>query len=189
MADCRKIGGILLVIIVSYLCFEQITTLFHLLSLAQGNSNILKAYAIRNITIPKYPSTNQSNIIRDYNLSSLLSILNSQPNLFKSWDHSSNDELFSLKYSIFISSLLPWLLGNPPAPLSVPNNPFASKLDCSDPRYALVLSGKRLSKPRVIVDFVPFGYDIDKLEIRLLENFNYVDAFVIYESMMTQTGD
>jgi hypothetical protein len=192
MADYRKILCILTVLVAIYICFEQLN-IFYMLSPATngGDRGTARTSSARTVNIPtssKKYLLNQSTIIKDYNLSSLLRILNSQSDFFESWDHESNDALFSLKYSLFASSLLPWLVGTPPTPLLVPKNPMHMKLDCSDPRYGLVLSGKKLSTPRMIVDFIPFGYDIDKLEIRLLENFNNVDAFVIYESMMTQTG-
>ena len=44
------------------------------------------------------------------------------------------------------------------------------------------------AQPATIIDFVPFGYDVDLLEIRLLENYDAVDVFVIYETMFTQRG-
>jgi hypothetical protein len=34
----------------------------------------------------------------------------------------------------------------------------------------------------MIVDFVPFGYDVDKLLLRLLETWDSVDVYVIYET-------
>ena len=40
----------------------------------------------------------------------------------------------------------------------------------------------------MIVDLVPFGYDVDLLEIRFFETYEQVDVFVIYESTITQSG-
>ena len=39
-----------------------------------------------------------------------------------------------------------------------------------------------------LVDFVPVGYDLDLLEVRLLELYDVVDLFVLYESRVTQQG-
>ena len=62
------------------------------------------------------------------------------------------------------------------------------QLNCTQSKYANVFTGKSLNKGRLLVDFVPFGYDVDKLEIRLVEGYDYIDAFVIYEAPYTQTG-
>ena len=135
-------------------------------------------------------STNSRHLIRDNDLSCLVDILNSQQTFFKTWNINSSDEVFSMKYTLFLSSLLPWVVGEPPGELLVKENPFKLRnhLNCADPKYSQVLSGQKLTQSRVIVDFIPFGYDLDKLDIRLLENFESVDAFVIYESTLTQTG-
>ena len=39
-----------------------------------------------------------------------------------------------------------------------------------------------------VIDFVPFGYDLDLFEIRMLESYDVVDVFVVYESPFTQRG-
>ena len=61
-----------------------------------------------------------------------------------------------------------------------------STLDCQNPKYNGVLTGIQLKKKKYIVDFIPFGYDLQKLEVRMTESFDVVDAFVIYESTRTQ---
>ena len=58
-------------------------------------------------------------------------------------------------------------------------------MKCAAPLFAGVLTGAMLSEPRPIVDFVPFGVDVDALEIRLAETWSAVDLFVIYESPRT----
>ena len=139
-----------------------------------------------------YAKVNGSYIIKDYRLRSLIRILNDNSAFFKNFSQSSsaNNEEFSLHFSAFLAMLRPWLVGEPQIPLKMPQNQslYLNSLDCSNPRYKSALSGRRLSKPRFIVDFIPFGYDLDKLEIRLIENFFNVDIFVIFESQLTQTG-
>eukprot|EP01041_Mallomonas_annulata_P011970 gene11969-25073_t len=60
-------------------------------------------------------------------------------------------------------------------------------LDCKNPHYSGVLTGNSLSTPRIIVDFIPFGYEIDKFFLRMYETAPFVDAFVVYESSRTQS--
>lgn len=77
------------------------------------------------------------------------------------------------------------------APLTeerVASNPDPPRLNCSGKRYIRVLTGRQRSSPALIVDFVPFGYDLDLLEVRLHENFEHVSAFVVYEAEFTQRG-
>ena len=63
-------------------------------------------------------------------------------------------------------------------------------LNCSAEKYFNVFTGSRLRTKnlRPIIDFVPFGYDLDKLEMRLYEGYQHVEAYVIYEAPLTQTG-
>lgn len=89
-----------------------------------------------------------------------------------------------------IGALLPQLLAGPAAPLRVTAEPSHRRLlDCSDLRYAEVLSGQSRPDPAAIVDFVPVGYDLDLLELRLLENYEHVACFVLYEAVYTQRGE
>lgn len=80
------------------------------------------------------------------------------------------------------------LLAGPVAPLRVRRDPMPAVLDCTDPRYADVFTGARRRNPATIVDFVPIGYELDLLELRLLENYEHVDLFVVYEAELTQRG-
>lgn len=72
--------------------------------------------------------------------------------------------------------------------LRVQSDPHTQSLRCGDPRYAKVFNGRRRTEPALILDFIPFGYDIDLLEVRMLENYDHVDAFVVYEAEYTQRG-
>jgi hypothetical protein len=63
-----------------------------------------------------------------------------------------------------------------------------AQVDCAQPLFAAALNSSRLAKPRTIVDLVPFGYDIDKLEVRLIETYDLVDVFIVYESPVTLVG-
>ena len=137
---------------------------------------------------------NQSRGIRDGSLEYLTTLLNSRTKLFTTWHDNLNNPFHHANeddYVRFIRALTPWIL-SPPAypshpvyPLTLPPLP---PLHCGQPRYAHVLTGQPLAQPRIIVDFIPFGYDIDKLELRLYEYYDLVDAFVVYESPKTHGG-
>lgn len=115
-------------------------------------------------------------------LSYLASILNKHPSLFASWEYTNE------YYSKFLHILIPWMISATDSSLIYDGNPNLYSYDCLNPMYSTFLSGDKLLKPRVIVDFIPFGYDLDKLEIRLYENYEIIDAFIIFESPITQTG-
>jgi len=123
---------------------------------------------------------------RDGNLNLLVHILNGNATVFKNWKGSLAD------YEAFMSMLEPWIVAPPSVSLNTSmadSNPV--RLNCADMKYAGVLTGKELSgkaQHRMIVDFVPFGYDVDKLELRLHETYEYLDAIVIYEAPRTQYG-
>ena len=90
-------------------------------------------------------------------------------------------------YARFVRHMAPFLL-TPAAPLAVSRRPHRLPLDCTDPKFAEVLSGRPRRGRRPIVDFVPLGYEVDTLEVRLLELYDVVDAFVVYEAPVTQQG-
>jgi len=127
-------------------------------------------------------------IRRDGTLTSLVSILNSKKELFLHWNNSEQD------YLNFLQSIEPWVTSPPThhLPLDREGNlklfPVLRDINCSDWRLSDALTGVELETPRVMVDFIPFGYDIDLLEIRLYEEWNVIDVFVIYESEFTQSG-
>ena len=106
-------------------------------------------------------------------------------------------------YAAFLSSLKPWLLGTPQwawrgepgagdAATQRHGERDAPPLDCGASRYrhAFSAAGARNTarKPRAIVDFIPFGYDVDLLEVRFLELYADVDLFVVSECSSTQSG-
>lgn len=86
----------------------------------------------------------------------------------------------------FIEETTPLMLMFPEGEVHV--NPSNYTTHCTAQKFRSFLSGNILQNPRVIVDFIPFGYDLDKLEIRLAENYYSVMAFVIFETELTQTG-
>ena len=192
MFECRKISMLLAILILVYFCFEELN-IYRMIPIVRKASPTLKSS--KPAVMANIPPAlrdryaNRSTIIKSFDLQNLLTILNSQRHLFQEWDVNCSNEEFSLKYALFLSNLLPWVTGDPPSPLVELESRSKLPLHCADKRYSTALTGQQLSKPRVIVDFIPFGYDVDKLELRLLENYDIVDAFVIYESTLTQTGD
>eukprot|EP01041_Mallomonas_annulata_P011967 gene11967-25070_t len=118
---------------------------------------------------------------RDGSLLSLANQINSQQDLFRKWiDKDAN-------YVHFFRHIEPWIMSNFSRPLTNITNPLMS-LDCKNPHYSGVLSGNSLPTPRIIVDFIPFGYEMDKFFVRLYETSPYVDAFVVYEMSRTITA-
>lgn len=86
--------------------------------------------------------------------------------------------------------LVAWILLDPP-PLdytSAASHPKRPPVDCMQPRFSRVFTGQKSNSTKYIVDFVPFGYDVDLLEIRFHATYDVVDAFVIYESTRTQSA-
>jgi hypothetical protein len=85
----------------------------------------------------------------------LVTILNSNPQVF--------DHRMKLNESELMRALTRWVIRDPPFPLNLQSSSHGlseNDIDCSQKRYSLVFTGKRLSQPRIIVDFVPFGYDV-----------------------------
>lgn len=128
---------------------------------------------------------NDALIIRDGSLKDLAKLLNNNTHLFRDWNNDEDS------YESFIESLVPYIISPPAAsdqqslPLSLPSLP---EPNCTRESYSQVLTGKRMERPRIILDFVPFGYDVDLLEIRFYEYFDLVDAFVIFETPLTLSG-
>jgi Glycosyltransferase family 17 len=126
---------------------------------------------------------------RTADLQDLLKLLNADDagarDLFiNQYIHRTNPGRFFEKLA---QELTPWIVAEPDAPITSADPPPVS-LNCSSATYSNVFDGSLLAEPRVIVDFVPFGYDLDKLEARLYEGFDIVTAFVLYEAPLTQTG-
>jgi hypothetical protein len=61
-------------------------------------------------------------------------------------------------------------------------------IDCGDPVYARVLTGYAATEEKYIIDIVPFGFDVEYLEIRLMEYFDFVDKFIIFEQSTSLKG-
>ena len=122
----------------------------------------------------------------DHLLEPLLAVLNNQTSLFNHWDDSESAS------ASLMTAMIPWVIRDHPHPLQTTVNPkpyIKENVDCHKRQYANVLTGTALPAPRIIVDFIPFGYDVDKLEIRFYELYDVVDAFVLYESPYTQKGN
>ena len=132
---------------------------------------------------PKYTGT----VTKDGTLKSLVEILNE---LIPSHFNFQYDETKSADYVHFIKMIEPWVVASPPHPITTyfRNDYVSDPIDCTKATYSGSLSGKQLDEPRMLIDFIPFGYDVDLLHIRLHENYHAVDAFVIYESPKTQSG-
>jgi len=134
-----------------------------------------------NETSQSCSSTISNNILKDGSLISLANYLNENKNFFSNWKGEEKN------YVEFFDLLKPWILSDFLYKLNSTTKP-SYILNCKDRKYMSVLKGTILQAPRLIVDFVPFGYDVDKLLIRLYETFDNVDIFVIYESTRTQSG-
>eukprot|EP00808_Paulinella_micropora_P009329 g11837.t1 len=95
------------------------------------------------------------------------------------------------RFENFIQALTPYILA-PHNLLSQrlvhPSRPEALVLNCKEPKYEQMFNGEIRKVPAIIVDFIPFGWDLDLLEVRFLESYDLVDLFVVFESPYTQTG-
>jgi hypothetical protein len=130
-------------------------------------------------------SNNIPNVKKSANLSSLVRILNSESRSLDAVVNKSPRSPFEILKEL-TSIIYPWIIAE-----SDPVQPRQSPklvLNCSHHMYSNIFDGISLSEKRHIVDFVPFGYDLDKLEIRLYESYDYISAFVIYEAPLTQTA-
>ncbi len=126
-------------------------------------------------------------LVRDGSLRDLALLLNEEKNraLFQRWTGSMNDT------TAFLSLLEPWMMATPPVELPDSTRQRDEvKIDCYSPVYESLFTGDELApdRPRMIVDFVPFGYDVDKLLLRLIETWDSVDVYVIYEMPFTLLG-
>jgi len=133
--------------------------------------------------------TTHATLQRDGSLADLARWLN-QPNhtaMFQRWTDSPYD------YVAFLAALEPWTTAPPafllphPPPLQLPPVPVPAP-NCRKKKYSDALTGAPLATPRLVVDFISFGYDLDLLEVRFLELWDEVTAFVVYESPFAQSG-
>ncbi|CEM23327.1 unnamed protein product [Vitrella brassicaformis CCMP3155] len=87
-----------------------------------------------------------------------------------------------------------YILSAPPVPINStceapPNHTEVGDDDCTaNEKHSGLLSGKRLGRPRKIVDMIYFGYDLDIVEVRFHELRHAVDWFIVGESRLTSTG-
>lgn len=86
--------------------------------------------------------------------------------------------------SEYLEVLMPWVDGSPTTSAAHLKPPDVN-IDCKQNKYASVLTGKTRATPARILDFVPFGFELDLLEIRLHELAELVDVHVIAESTRT----
>lgn len=95
------------------------------------------------------------------------------------WDHlGASPTLRSVNE--YLAYLYPYVACIGGAPPAVVSRPKPVKYSCDKPFW----DGPR-PKPRKIVSFVPFGYELDILEVRLHEHEDVVDLTVLSESLYT----
>ena len=111
-------------------------------------------------------------IARDVSLEGLAHLLNTVPLSSTGLEQDAQHwPRRAAHYAAFMHWLSPWLLGAPSHELPPSPEQTFPPFDCSNTRFAEVLTGRPRRKPRRIVDFVPYGYDPDMLEVRLLESW------------------
>jgi hypothetical protein len=88
----------------------------------------------------------------------------------------------------FVKWLTPWITGEPSRPLGVVQRPRPLRVDCQQKMYSHALTGRQLAEPIMVVDLVPFGFDIDLLEAHLLEIYDVVDVIILFEAPWTHQG-
>ena len=135
-------------------------------------------------------SSNELNIPlkKDHSLHDLIALLYRNNNTFKDWGNITVTHENSMNlWNIFE----PWLLH----PISLNesnddnNNGNTGTINCNNARYSNVLTGSLLKTPMILIDFIPFGYDVDKLLIRFYESYNIIDIYIIYEGPYTLAGN
>jgi len=123
-----------------------------------------------------YTPSSCSHVKKSLDLSSLVNILNSL-------------NISAINLGTLVNSIQPWIVAESSHPVHQEMVDFpVTPLNCSATEYQNIFDGAILEEDRFIVDFVPFGYDLDKLEMRLYEGYDIVSAYVIYEAPLTQTA-
>ena len=103
-----------------------------------------------------------SNERRDGSLKYLAKLLNNNPQLFQQWTNSKQDIIK------FYSTIEPYLFSYIPISNDRITMDMTTKIDCTNPKYSNVLNGRRLSKPRVIIDIIPFGKQLWYIYIKVI---------------------
>ena len=187
-------------IMCSIVLFDFTTTpkIAHVTSTADSNSNGVRTKGVDSSSSSSDSSSssssnivlkrdigNNNGLIRDGGLTGLVHLMNSDEasNLFQNW-HSNPDT------GHFLKIIAPWVVnGDFAVPLKLGNDHYQQRpeivTNCAQPRYSSVLSGVPLTSRSWIIDFIAFGYDAEKLLIRLYETFDEIDLFVIYEAPYT----
>ena len=133
---------------------------------------------------------------RDASLQGLADIFNHHSQLFEHWKIKRPSKEH---HQAFIDDILSaWLFLEPnqsirdhvPRSKDMHTSASTAPLNCTSVRYDTVFTGEQEApgEEKIIIDFIPFGYDIDLLEVRFHETYSVVDWFVIYESSRTQSG-
>lgn len=106
-------------------------------------------------------------------------------NLFNSMDPKI---LLNLDSDEYFKNIEPYLIRN--TKFMGNSLPFFNQNDpnCTNSNYAQVLTGNIEKNKKFIIDVVLLGFDIDFIEIRLVENFHLVDLFIIVEQDATHQG-
>jgi hypothetical protein len=78
-------------------------------------------------------------------------------------------------------------------PASLPFRRFACPkipdvIDCAHDRFVGVFTSRKRTTRRVIVDFVPFAYNTDFLEMRVCEHSDLISTMIVYEQDAVFTG-
>lgn len=85
----------------------------------------------------------------------------------------------------YLQILIPFVEDEPNNPPKVLNRPEPLSFDCRNTDYSDILTGEKRDKQVKIYDFIPFGLELDTLEIRLFELNGIVDKHIISESLVT----
>jgi hypothetical protein len=128
---------------------------------------------------------------KDGSLQGLVDLLYARRIIFQEWNYTRvSPGRPHHSYYRLIHGLVPWVVSEPSfqLPIESPSIGSIPKIVCDNPKYKSVFTGSKRASSRTIIDLIPFGYDVDKLEIRLLELWDVVDVFVIYESGVTLVG-
>jgi hypothetical protein len=155
--------------------------------------NIQLVGLILTFTAADLSTTGSGKLKKDGTLEDLSLLLNSVPLSFKDWNESrAASHRPQQGYFDLLHKLTPWIIAEPRGTLKVSSTAPLNldfDLNCEKMEYGHVLDGSKRKKPRLLVDLIPFGYDLDKLEVRLLETYDIVDVFIIYESGAILMGE